>query len=428
MKIPPWPSYDKSNIIKYNLDNITNLLQAIGNPHLKLPPVIHIAGTNGKGSSSAMLSKIFKLAGYKVHMYTSPHLIEFNERIIVSGKKITDEYLIDISNRVRDAASKANLEPSFFEATTAMAMLAFAENHADIVILETGLGGRLDATNIIPNPLAVLITSISYDHTEFLGDAIESIAAEKAEIIKPGAICVIGKQENQEIVPILRAKCEECGVDPIIYGNKVIAQVLDYDNTYMICQTRWLNRFMSRPALPGDHQVFNAAAVLALIDEINNTGIFEIRDAAISNGIFMAKWPGRLEKLPQATHGFENINLWVDGAHNVSGAKSLVDWIKDYTKGPTYLIMGMLKNRDPAEFVEILKERVEGIYAVGIKSVDNGFTANELKEKIEKVAPCIASGSVKDSLSDIAQKKGAKKLNVVVCGSLYLVGDFSSLL
>ena len=161
MKMPHFPMPSWRTDIKYDLENITKILAALDNPHLKLPPVIHIAGTNGKGSSVAMLKSIFEAAGYKVHAYTSPHLLEFNERIVLSGDKISDQYLFEVCERARLACSDAGAQPTFFEGTTAAAFLAFAEVKADILILETGIGGRLDATNVVPNPLITLITPIS---------------------------------------------------------------------------------------------------------------------------------------------------------------------------------------------------------------------------------------------------------------------------
>ncbi|MES2214911.1 MAG: Mur ligase family protein, partial [Pseudomonadota bacterium] len=204
--MPHWPVplWRKT---QYDLVNISRLLEALGSPHHKLPPVIHVAGTNGKGSVVAYLSAIFKEAGYRVHSYTSPHLIDFNERIVLDSEKISDDYLWDICEGTRLAADKNQIDVRFFEGVTVAAMLAFSEVPADILILETGMGGRLDATNIVPRPVLTIITEISYDHMEYLGPTLPIIAGEKAGIIKPGIPCVISKQQD-EVYEQLCIKCE----------------------------------------------------------------------------------------------------------------------------------------------------------------------------------------------------------------------------
>ena len=207
VNIPHWPEIPLWQIPrKVDLEVSLQLLDALGNPQNKVPPTIHIAGTKGKGSTLAMFKSIFMQAGYKVHSYTSPHLLEFNERIRLADVPITDSHLYSILERVKDAAEKANLKPSFFEGTTAAAFLAFAESKADILLLETGLGGRLDCTNVITNPILTLITSISHDHMEYLGEDLMQIAFEKAGIIKKNVPCVIGPQAD-DVYNLLFNKC-----------------------------------------------------------------------------------------------------------------------------------------------------------------------------------------------------------------------------
>jgi dihydrofolate synthase/folylpolyglutamate synthase len=217
VSMPHWPALLKTHHNRVDLEKMRILMRELGNPHLKLPQIIHIAGTNGKGSTCAYLKAIFENAGYRVHVYTSPHLLQFNERIVLNGTPIFDDYLFEICERVRNIVEKHNLIHSFFEATTAAAFIAFSEVPADILIMETGLGGRLDATNIIENPLATIITPISYDHMEYLGPTLPIIAAEKAGIIKPKAPCIISAQ-TKEVFDILLNKCNEMGVESIAYG------------------------------------------------------------------------------------------------------------------------------------------------------------------------------------------------------------------
>ncbi len=194
VSLPDWPKISLwKKPRRTNLDAMLHILEQLDNPHQKLPPVIHVAGTNGKGSTIAMLASIFQKAGYKTDCYTSPHMLEFNERININGRPVSDAHLDDILTRTRLACKKIGIEPSFFEGTTAAAFLAFSESKSDILLLETGLGGRLDCTNVIEKPLATIITSISKDHTEVLGDNILQIASEKAGIIKKDVPCIIGR-------------------------------------------------------------------------------------------------------------------------------------------------------------------------------------------------------------------------------------------
>ena len=217
VNLPSWPPvaiWQKEK--RSDLELAKTLLAALGSPHKKLPPTIHIAGTNGKGSTVAILKSIFETAGYKVHSYTSPHLLEFNERINLAGKNISDHHLFELLEQVRIKAEELNLEPGFFEGTTIAAFLAFASISADILILETGLGGRLDCTNVIESPILTIITPISFDHMEHLGNSLTKIAIEKAGIIKTGVPCVIGPQ-NDEVYKTLFDKCEELNSPAFAY-------------------------------------------------------------------------------------------------------------------------------------------------------------------------------------------------------------------
>lgn len=422
MRMPHWPVPPWQKIIKYDLERISVILERLGKPHLKLPPVIHIAGTNGKGSSAAMLRSIFNKAGYRVHCYTSPHLIEFNERIVVDGEKISDHYLFEVCERTRLACQRLAIEPSFFEGTTAAAFLAFSEIPADITIIETGLGGRLDATNVIASPVATLITPISLDHMEYLGPNLITIAAEKAGIIKPGSPCVISAQTD-EVCEVLLAICE-----------KMSAPAFCYEYDFGIEKTERGFCYLSKthvsefplPSLPGDHQIINAASTIALISLINKT--FRIDSGSIAEGLISIIWPGRIESVPGAKYSHltgANVSIWLDGAHNAGGALVLSFWMRDNLDENTYLILGMTKNRNIEEFTCNFGGLIKGGYAVRVLSEPSSYSAEELAGRAgEGFSP---AESLEEAIRDIARLNPDRQANVVITGSLFLIADFKNL-
>lgn len=424
--MPHFPVPTWKNNIKYNLENITSLLKALGNPHLRLPPVVHIAGTNGKGSSSAMLKSIFTLAGYKVHCYTSPHLLEFNERIVVAGEKISDNELWKVCEQVRVASEKFNIEPSFFEGTTAAAFLAFAETKADILILETGMGGRLDATNAIENPLITLITPISYDHMHVLGNTLPLIALEKAGIMKCGVPCVISAQTS-EVYETLFAKAEELEVPNFCYEYDF--GIKKTDKGFIYSSHNFTYEFPT-PSLLGDHQLINAASVIALISLINKQ--FNINNEIIAKGLQNTVWSARIEKIDPRKYSKligDNVQIWVDGAHNNSGAQVLTTWIRDNLKSPIYLILGMTKNRDAQEFCSYFKDLTIKGYGVKVLSEASSYNAETIKLQASRTGiDFTASESLEEAITDIKEINGDNKANIIITGSLLLAADFYKLL
>lgn len=391
---------------KYDLDTMQQLLAALGNPHVHIPPVIHIAGTNGKGSVQAFLRSIFEKSGYKVHSYTSPHLIEFNERIVLASEKITDDYLFQICERTRVAAEANNIEPRFFEGVTAAALLAFSEVPADVVILETGLGGRLDATNIIPRPALTIITPISLDHMEALGPTPEIIAGEKAGIIKPGVPCVISCQMD-EVYEVLFQRCEQMrapnlafsydfGVEKVGQGFKILGVGCD-------------DAIFPLPNLLGDHQIINAATAIVAVKQLEN---FTISQKNIKSGITSSAWPGRIEKIGEG--------LWLDGAHNQGGAISLSHWASENLAQPISLILGMTKNRDVQMFLAPFKDVADHIFCVQVKSEPSSYSAERLAEFASlSVFNTTICSSLEEAIS-LAKQRGG---DVIITGSLFLVGD-----
>ncbi len=405
VSMPHWPSPLWRDGI-YDLKNLSLLLAELGYPQKKLPPVIHIAGTNGKGSTQSYIRSIFEKAGYKVHSYTSPHLVHFNERIVLASEMISDQYLFEICEKTRIACERLNLNIKFFEGITAAAFLAFSEIDADVLILETGMGGRLDATNIVPNPALTIITPISFDHMEYLGPTLPIIACEKGGIIKPGTPCVISAQEDDvynvlsDICIKLRAPiCAfeyDFGVEKIDGGFKIIG--LGDDDV-----------IFSMPSLMGDHQIINASTAIAGILNIKN---FNISHNHLIDGIKNATWPGRLQKIRE--------DLWADCAHNQSGAFVLSNWIREHLRSDVSLILGMTKNRDVLKFLEPFAGVVSNIFCVHIKSEASAYTAAKLAEI------AFASGIKTiacDSLSDALALSSAIGNDRVVTGSIYLVAD-----
>jgi len=419
----PLPSWKVG--MKYNLDNITKLLQALDNPHLRLPPTIHIAGTNGKGSSVASLKSIFETAGYKVHAYTSPHLVDFNERIVLRGEKISDAYLFEMCEKTRLASIKANIEPSFFEGITALAFLAFANIDADILILETGLGGRLDATNVLPKPLITLITPISYDHLDILGETLPLIATEKAGIIKSGVPCVISCQVD-EVYAVLLDKCNELDAPSFCYEYDF---ALKKTAKGFIYQSKNYNYEFSKPTLLGDHQLINATAVIATIGLINNQ--FNITAENIERGLQNVQWPARIQKIPQEKYSHfasSHVQIWVDGAHNSGGAQVLASWIADNLKSPTYLILGMTKNRNIEEFCYHLKPLIIRGYGVRVLSEVLSYSSSEVSARGGSTGiEFVVADSLEQAIREISNLQQAET-NIMVTGSLFLASDFLKLI
>ena len=319
-----------------SLARIERLLDALGAPQRALPPCIHVAGTNGKGSTVAFLRAMAEAAGRRVHVYTSPHLVRFSERIRVAGALPADEALADLLEEVERANAGAPI--TFFEITTAAAFLAFARVPADLVLLEVGMGGRLDATNVVPQPLVSVITPISFDHMDYLGDTLAAIAGEKAGIVKPGIPVVVGAQPP-DAAAVIAARARDLGAPLFRCGQEwdfaIGAAGLAYRGV--------AERALPRPALPGPHQYANAATAIAVAETL--PGGMRLPDAALAAGLRDAIWPARLQRL---THGPllaalpAGCELWLDGGHNEDGARAIADWARDIADGtPLDLVMAL---------------------------------------------------------------------------------------
>jgi dihydrofolate synthase/folylpolyglutamate synthase len=395
---------------RLGLERISELLDRLGRPQHQLPPVIHVAGTNGKGSTVAFLRAALEASGHEVHAFTSPHLVRFNERIRIAGRLIDDDRLSALLTEVLDASG--GIEPSFFEVATAVALLAFARTPADASILEVGLGGRLDATNVVEQPLLTGITNLALDHQQFLGKRLSGIAAEKAGIAKrgvplvtqlyPAAIAArIGGIAHQAGAPWL----PRGGVwDAISSGGK-----LHYRDTRGTLD-------LPLPRLPGRHQAMNAALAIAMLRHQHE---LEVPASALKAALGWADWPARLQRLsPGPLVGQREV--WLDGGHNPSAARQVASWVKHaFTDGkPLHLVFASLASKDPAGMLEPFKGLAAHVYTVPIEE-HASFSPGELAEiAMELGFTADPQDSVDDALATILP--GSR---VLIFGSLYLAGQ-----
>lgn len=422
--MPHWPKPLGFRPQDFGLDRISNLLNRLGNPEKKLPPVVHVAGTNGKGSTIAFINHIMKAAGYKVHAYTSPHLINFNERITVAGKHIADRELYNILEECRIAAE--GIPITFFEGTTAAAFLAFSRVKADILLIEVGMGGRLDATNVIDNPLLTIITSISLEHTEYLGPTVEIIAGEKAGIIKPNVTCVIAPQQDS-VMRMLEFYASK-NKSPL-YRGEYEWVCKQHDNHTMSFNSSVQSLKLPLPSLQGAHQIINAGNAIAACSILSGKYNYNIDYEYIASGIKKTYWPARLEhvKRGQLIDMLPtDWKLFIDGAHNPAGAEVLSEWIADNFKKGVYIILGVTKDKDIERFLKYIKPHAKLLCAVCVKSEPRSQSAKFVEEKaVAAGINAIACDSLSDAISKILNEATCSEIkNIITCGSLFLAADF----
>lgn len=405
-------------MIDLSLGRIQGLLAKLGNPHQRLAPVIHVAGTNGKGSTVAYLRAIFEAAGYRVHAYISPHLVHFHERIRVAGRLIDDITL----TALLDECEKTNAgQPiTFFEITTAAAFLAFSQIPADIVLLETGLGGRLDATNVIAEPLVTILTPISFDHMQYLGNSLAAIAAEKAGIMKYKVPAVIGRQPN-DAMQVFMQKAENLSIPLSRYGVEWNVEERREDFLFKELGSK---KSFPKPVLPGSHQILNAGMVLAALKYVRQ---FRFHDSDIVKGLRNAEWPARLQRLtkgPLTQMLPPSWELWLDGAHNPGGAEILVDWLNQQPPKPTYLIFGMITTKQPLEFLQYFEGKVLAVKVIPIAGSDHSaFDPQDVVEMTQSLSTNIqAEKNAKTALQQLILNE-QRSARVLICGSLYLAGE-----
>jgi dihydrofolate synthase/folylpolyglutamate synthase len=400
--------------IDLSLDRLYVLLDKMGNPHLRLPPVVHVAGTNGKGSTLAYCTAILEQAGYRVHRYTSPHLQHFAERIYCAGQIIDHDDLADVLEYTY--ACNAGGDITFFEATTAAAYEAFARVSADIVLLETGLGGRLDATNVFAAPVLCAITPISMDHTEFLGDSLAAIAREKAGIIKDNVPVFVG-QQPEEVESVLRAVAKAHKAPYFQQGRYwQLADSVFVHADDMLPLT---------PALPGRHQIENAALAVAMMQYLRTT-FPQITAAHMQAGIARAQWPGRLQAiahmLPDVTHMKHIAAVYLDGGHNVAAANQLCEFMQtQHPDADVTVILGMLRRKNARDFLKALQPCIARFIPVALSAPD-AFSAIELAQLAADVGVPLAATA--PTMAEAFAIAGQHPSDVVLaCGSLSVVGE-----
>lgn len=397
--------------IDLSLDRMLRLLAVLGSPQKRLPPVIHVAGTNGKGSLLIYLQYILQAAGYRVHRYTSPHLVHFRERIILNGQEIDNAYLEKILGHV--ARVLPSQPATFFEATTAAAFLAFSERPADVLLLETGMGGRLDATNVIAKPLLTAITPIALDHTEYLGKDIASIAGEKAGIIKRGVPCVVGRQDEMAAA-VLEKKAQELSAPLFRLGKEWEREGAHYRSA--------ARQVVLNPALEGGFQFDNAATAVACLEQLPQ---FVVTDEHIAQGLAAAKWPARLQRLsegPLLSLLPEGTPLYLDGGHNPQGGQVLASWLAGQQGREIYLVCGMVQGKDTRAFLEPVLPHVRALYAVGIQGEETSQPASAIARAANSLGIEVQEApSVEKALQTIAERAKTPFM-VCICGSLYLAG------
>ncbi len=418
--MPHWPVPIGNKPIDLGLTRVRSLLSKIGNPERKLPPIIHVAGTNGKGSTTAFLKSIWQAAGYKVHCYTSPHLVSFNERINILGTNIDDDLLYEVCEECRLASEAIDIRPTFFEGTTVAALLAFSKIEADLVILETGLGGRLDATNVIDNPLFSIITSISFDHTEYLGNSLDLIAREKSGIIKKNCPTIISQQYSEAMEVILKF-CD--ALESKSYAFEYDWMVLKNENNLPAYRSKDKELLFPRLGLIGDHQYINAGNAITAALQAKD---FKIKDEDIISGLTKASWPARLQRLLDGeiiNKLPKNWEIWVDGAHNEAGAHVLSMWLEESPEIPTYMIFGMTRGRDCQKFLNSFKGKIKHIGGVLIEAEPSSYGSEYIKlEAVKAGFDAQAYEDVDQALFEITKKEN-DPARIIICGSLYLAGD-----
>ncbi len=379
-------------LIDLKLDRVQRLLERLGNPERRLPPVIHVAGTNGKGSTVAFMRAMLEAAGRRVHAYTSPHLVRFNERIVVAGEMLPDGELLTLLEECERANGGRPI--TFFEITTAAAFLAFSRAPADVLLLEVGLGGRLDTTNVVERPAITAITPVARDHTQFLGETLAEIAAEKAGIIKPGVPLTLAPQEAEAKAVIL-AKAAEAGA-PVHDDWRVSEGVY---------HGRRLTLALPRLGLAGAHQAGNAGLALACLEG------FGLPEEAMVHGLETAHWPARLQRLSQAPE------IWLDGGHNPAAGQVLAEWLAGRAERFD-LVVGMLDTKDRDRFLAALAPHVERTVAVPVPGSAASVPAEALAETARAAGmEAAAAPGVEAALERLG---GVRP--VLIAGSLYLAG------
>ncbi|MFZ1470318.1 MAG: folylpolyglutamate synthase/dihydrofolate synthase family protein [Paracoccaceae bacterium] len=399
-------------IIDLTLDRVHRLLAALGHPERQLPPVIHLAGTNGKGSTQAMIRAGLEAEGAAVHAYTSPHLARFHERIRLAGTLISEPALTALLDEC--VAANGGETITFFEITTCAAFLAFSRTPADYTLLEVGLGGRLDATNVVERPALSIITPVSLDHEAYLGDTLAKIATEKAGIIKRGVPVIVGPQhpDGLEVIEAVAARL----VAPVLaYGQHWHVQE---EHGRLVYQDESGLLDLPLPNLPGPHQVQNAGAAIAALRHLGRD------EAACEAAVTQAVWPARMQRLRSGplVNSAPGVDLWLDGGHNPAGGEAVAATLARMPPRETHLICGMLNTKDVRGYMRPLIAHVAQLHAISIPDEPNTLPAEVTRDAARDIGmAAVAAGSVAEALAEITAANPAAR--VLICGSLYLAGQ-----
>lgn len=409
----------------YGLERTFRLLEILGSPQDKIK-LIHVAGTNGKGSTTSMITKILRGFGYRVGMYTSPYLEEFEERIQINGENIPKDTLVNVLEEVKCAVEKVIKEgydhPTEFEILTALTFLYFYNEKVDYGVIEVGLGGRMDSTNVL-NPIVSVITSISLDHMHILGDTLGKIAYEKAGIIKE-EIPVVLYPQKQEAEDVILEKAKEKH-SKIYFVEKDDGKLINInsDDIYQEVEIKGINNiYKVKLPLLGEHQILNLAVAIKAVEVLFNIDNIEINKNRIEDSLMDVKWIGRLEVLRK------NPLIVIDGAHNIDGIKSLKESVQKYFKyKKIYLLLGILADKQVKEMIEEITPMAEKVYALTPHS-DRAELSEDLKNEIIKVNPnTVALESYEESFK-LALKEANAEDMILVSGSLYMIGDMRKII
>lgn len=411
--------------IDLSLGRMRRIMKALGNPERKLPPVIHVAGTNGKGSTCAYLRAILEAAGLRVHVYTSPHLVDFHERIRLAGVIIGDESLSDLLAECEEANGQEPI--TFFEITTAAAFLAFSRVRADALVLEVGMGGTLDATNIVARPAATIITPVDLDHQDYLGPTITAIAGEKAGILKQGVVGVIGPQCD-EAMAVIAKRGEAIGAPLAIWGQDYMAHE---EHGRLVFQDDNGLADLPMPKLFGAHQVPNAAQAIAALRQLE---WLKLPESAFERGLQSAEWPARMQRLvrgPLIDAAPEDAEVWLDGGHNPHAGRAIAQALADLEERspkPLYLIAGMLNTKDASEYFSAFRGLARHVTTVTIQGEANAYGAGALYDLAARAGlNADPASSIEDAMQQVAARAHHSHPEtpprILICGSLYLAGQ-----
>jgi dihydrofolate synthase/folylpolyglutamate synthase len=403
-------------LIDLSLERLNRLLEELGRPHDRMPPVIHVAGTNGKGSTIAYLRAMLEASGKSVHVYTSPHLVRFNERIRLAGKLVSTRRLNEVLERVEQV--NAGQPVTYFEVTTAAAFVLFSEIKADYLLLEVGMGGTYDTTNVVEHPLGIIITPVDLDHMAFLGNTIGKIAVEKANIMKRGSLAVVARQADEGLASINRVAAK-LGVTPFVGGQDFDAFAQD---GRLIYQDEAGLLDLPPPKLVGNHQFENAGVAIAAIRHFG----LPVDEAAIAKGLGDVIWPARLSPVAGKLRDLlgPGAELWLDGGHNAHGTRALARALTDMERArpaPLVLIMGMMNTRSPSAVLAPFAGMAERIITLTIPGETNAHDAGYIADEANKAGfAATPAKSIEAALKSAATTPNAR---VVISGSLYLAGQ-----